>query len=426
MAVDTAGNILIADYGNHRIRKVDAATQYITTVAGNGTAGYSGDGDPATSASLHYPIGVAVDTAANIFIADQDNNRIRKVDAATEYIITMAGNGIAGYSGDGDPATSASLNHPKGVAVDTAGNIFIGDTGNHRIRRVGTTYFKTYQISGVVLYGDAPLPGVVMKGLPEDPTTSSNGYYIGRVPPGWSGTVTPTLAGYNFSPSSETYTSVTSNQATNYTAFPLLIFSTFDNDTVDLPPPTTGAPSHPTSIVQPVTGTINVKSASNGLTTQPVEINDGGNDDYYGSVDYTFSPLSTGILCVEATVSINKLLPTSEYGYFLQTSVGISTAVVTRLSMYPNGSIIAGGTQVGTYQANTPFRVRKLVDMDTETWSVVIDNEMNGFDDDDMFTGLLFSNDPIQNVGALGASLHSYNISGVTSIAYDDIFVGKI
>jgi len=286
--------------------------------------------------------------------------------------------------------------------------------------------FPTHVISGTITYNSSGVGGVLLDGLPGYPITNYGGYYEGLVLDGWSGTVTPTLAGYNFSPSSETYTSVTSNQVTNYTAFPLLIFSTFDNDTVDLPPPTTGAPSHPTSIVQPVTGTINVKSASNGLTTQPVEINDGGNNNYYGSVDYTFSPFSTGIWCVEATVSINKLLPMYEYGYFLQTYVGISRVVVTRLSMFSNGRIIAGGTQVGTYQANTPFRVRKLVDMDTKTWSVVIDNEMNGFDDDLMFTDLSFTNDPILNVGGLGANLHSYNISGVTSIAYDDIFVGKI
>ncbi len=136
VAVDTAGNIYIADWFNNRIRKVTASTGIITTIAGNGAAGYSGDGGQATSAQLYYPQGVAVDADGNVYIADMGNSRIRKIAASTGIITTIAGNGTAGYFGDGGSATSAALSGPTGVAVDATGNVYIADAGNNRIRKV--------------------------------------------------------------------------------------------------------------------------------------------------------------------------------------------------------------------------------------------------------------------------------------------------
>ena len=136
VAADAAGNLYIADLVNNRIRKVDAASQAITTIAGNGGSGFSGDNGPATQARLRSPSGVAVDAAGNIYIADTTNNRIRKVDAASQIITTVAGNGTAGFSGDNGPATQATLRNPNGVAVDGAGNLYIADFNNHRIRKV--------------------------------------------------------------------------------------------------------------------------------------------------------------------------------------------------------------------------------------------------------------------------------------------------
>jgi len=133
VAVDTAGNLYIADRGNSRVRKVTGGV--ISTVAGNGNFGFSGDGGPATSAQLNSPAGVAVDTAGNLFIADLFNNRIRKVTTGG-VISTMAGNGSFGFSGDGGSAISAQLSDPYGVGVDAAGNLFIADTNNNRIRKV--------------------------------------------------------------------------------------------------------------------------------------------------------------------------------------------------------------------------------------------------------------------------------------------------
>ncbi len=134
IALDKAGNLYIADTDNHRVRKV-SPPGVISTIAGNGTGGYSGDGGPATSAELSYPAGVAVDSAGNVYIADEDNNRIRRV-TQSGVIGTFAGNGTQGSSGDGGPGAGAELNEPFGVAVDSAGNLYIADTFNSRIRKV--------------------------------------------------------------------------------------------------------------------------------------------------------------------------------------------------------------------------------------------------------------------------------------------------
>jgi sugar lactone lactonase YvrE len=134
VAVDAKGNLFIADSWNNRIRKVDT-NGIITTAAGNGTAGYSGDGGVAANAELSYPQGLAVDVNGNLFLADADNNRIRKLDT-NGIITTVAGNGTWGYSGDGGPANHAELDSPADVAVDTTGNLFIADSGNNVIRKV--------------------------------------------------------------------------------------------------------------------------------------------------------------------------------------------------------------------------------------------------------------------------------------------------
>jgi len=134
VAVDNAGNLFIADSDNYRIRKVDPSG-IITTVAGNGTWGFSGDGGPATDAMISYAMDVAMDSTGNLFITDYNNNRIRKVDLSG-IITTVAGNGTRGFNGDGGPATDAMLRDPNTVALDSGGNLFIADYYNHRIRKV--------------------------------------------------------------------------------------------------------------------------------------------------------------------------------------------------------------------------------------------------------------------------------------------------
>jgi len=137
IAEDVSGNIYIGDNLNSRIRKINTSGT-ITTVGGNGTAGFSGDGGPATSAQFKNPNGVAVDLSGNLYFADYNNNRIRKI-STSGTITTVAGNGTPGFSGDGAAATLAQLNSPSGVAVDASGNIYIADQLNSRIRKVNTS-----------------------------------------------------------------------------------------------------------------------------------------------------------------------------------------------------------------------------------------------------------------------------------------------
>ena len=134
IAVDPAGNLYIADSFNNVIRKVDTAG-IITTYAGTGAAGYSGDHGPATSADLDYPWGVRLDRSGDLYVTDSLNNVVRMIDTAGT-ITTVAGTGVAGYSGDHGPATSAELDDPTGMWVDPSGNVLIADEANHVIREV--------------------------------------------------------------------------------------------------------------------------------------------------------------------------------------------------------------------------------------------------------------------------------------------------
>jgi hypothetical protein len=133
IAVDGSGNLIIADLDNYRVRRVDAAAQTITTIAGTGRIGSIGDGGPAKDAELIRPQGVALDSAGNIFIADY--RQIRRIAAVTTIISTVAGTGDDRYSGDGGPAKSASLDCVR-LTLDRSGNLYIADRINHRLRAV--------------------------------------------------------------------------------------------------------------------------------------------------------------------------------------------------------------------------------------------------------------------------------------------------
>jgi sugar lactone lactonase YvrE len=148
VAMDTTGNVYIADLSDYRVRMVAASTGIITTVAGNGSGGYSGDGGAATSAKLNAPDGVAVDSSGNIYIADVNNDVVREVLASTGVISTVAGNGVLGYSGDGGAATSAKLQYPVGLAVDSSGNIYIADSWNFSIREVSASTGDISTVAG--------------------------------------------------------------------------------------------------------------------------------------------------------------------------------------------------------------------------------------------------------------------------------------
>ena len=134
---DAHGNLYFSDTFNHRIRRVDARSGIITTCAGSGEAGYAGDGDLAIHARLNEPYGIAIDKAANVYIADRHNHCVRKVDSMSGVITTSTGNGAAGFGGDGGPASRAGMVEPNGLALDSAQRrLFIADVANHKVRVV--------------------------------------------------------------------------------------------------------------------------------------------------------------------------------------------------------------------------------------------------------------------------------------------------
>jgi uncharacterized repeat protein (TIGR01451 family) len=175
IAIDSLGNLYIADSGNHRILQM-APGGTVTTVAGNGYQGYSGDDGPATSAQLNFPGGIAVDAAGNLYLADTGNNSIRKVNSKG-VITTVAGSGIAGFAGDDGAATAARLNSPASVALDSAGNLYIADQLNNRIRAVAASgIITTVAGNGVSAYaGDGSLAVDASLSAPKGVTVGADG-----------------------------------------------------------------------------------------------------------------------------------------------------------------------------------------------------------------------------------------------------------
>ena len=206
VALDAAGDLFIADYGNNRVRAVDHATNIITTVAGNGNTGSTGDNGPATAASIYAPISLAVDTAGDVFIDQPNVNTIREVNATTHVITTVVGTGTVGFAGDNGPAAAAMLNFPNGVAVDTSSNLYIADYYNSRVREVfsgvaattiakaapsvlasdfGGTYTGSAFSAAAIVNGSSSLESV-------SPTVT---YYSGSSPTGTPLSGVPTNAG---------------------------------------------------------------------------------------------------------------------------------------------------------------------------------------------------------------------------------------
>ena len=186
LAVNAAGDFWYADPGNNRVRKVTASTKLVATVAGNGTRGYMGDGGLGTSAEVNQPTGAALDAAGNLFFSDSGNNVVREINAATGIITTIAGNGTAGFSGDGGSPTAAMLNNPKGLNFDSAtGNLYIVDSSNFRVRVVsglgGTPVINTFAGNGSpTTTGDGGSALAASIGVPRNVLISGDTVYLSQ------------------------------------------------------------------------------------------------------------------------------------------------------------------------------------------------------------------------------------------------------
>ena len=159
------GALYITEVQNHRVLRLDRKSGRVTTVAGSGRKGYSGDGGPATKAELNEPYEVRFDSAGNMFFVEMQNHLVRRVDAKTGVITTVAGTGVAGFGGDGGPATKAQFKQPHSIALDNRGGLYIADIGNHRIRRVDLMSGQIETIAGNE-QKRLPVGGQTVKGTP--------------------------------------------------------------------------------------------------------------------------------------------------------------------------------------------------------------------------------------------------------------------
>jgi len=178
MAMGPDGGLYFCDLDNQRIRRLDLKTKSLTTIAGNGKKGYTGDGGPATEASLNMPHEVRFDKNGDMYVAERDNHIIRKIDMKSHIIATVAGTGAAGFSGDGGPGPKAQLRQPHSIFFDRDGTLLICDIGNHRIRRlhIDTGVIETYAGTGetTATPEGAPVKGTPLKG-PRTLALASNG-----------------------------------------------------------------------------------------------------------------------------------------------------------------------------------------------------------------------------------------------------------
>ena len=162
------GALYFCDLDNQRVRRFDSKTRQVTTVAGNGEKGYTGDGGPALQASLNMPHEIQFDRAGNLYIAERDNHVVRKVDGKSKVISTVAGTGVAGFSGDGGPAVKAQLRQPHSIVFDRDGTLLICDIGNQRIRRLhlDTGVIETWAGTGQAAEtpDGAPVSGTSLRG----------------------------------------------------------------------------------------------------------------------------------------------------------------------------------------------------------------------------------------------------------------------
>jgi len=178
MAIGPDGGLYFCDLDNQRIRRLDLKTRRLTTIAGDGTRGYRGDGGPATDASLNMPHELVFDAAGNIYVAERDNHVIRKIDGRSGIISTVAGTGTPGFGGDGGPGAQSQLRQPHSVVMDRDSSLLICDIGNHRIRRLdlATGIISTYAGTGEArpTPDGAPVAGTPLNG-PRTLALASNG-----------------------------------------------------------------------------------------------------------------------------------------------------------------------------------------------------------------------------------------------------------
>jgi sugar lactone lactonase YvrE len=346
VTLDVAGNLYISDSGNARIRKVDASTGVITTIAGNGSWGDTGDGGPATAAQIYPGQGIAVDNAGNLYFSNWVDT-LRRVDAKTGIVTTVAGDGYFGYGGDGGAATIAELEGPQGLALDAAGNLYVADQGNYVVRKVtfpGPAAAPSFSLAAGAYTGpqtvtitDATQGAAIYYTIDgSTPTTGSN-LYDGPITVSTTETVAAIAVktGYTESPVTSAAYAINQSAPAITWATPAPIAYGTALSSAQLNATTTVAGSF---VYSPPAGTVlNVGQQTLKVTFTPTD-----------TTDYTTSTASV-------TLTVNLAMPTvSAVGSSLNPSM-VSNSVtlsagVTSAAGTPTGSItfFDGATQLGS------------------------------------------------------------------------------
>ena len=367
LAVDTAGNVYIAEYFGSRIRKVTPAG-IISTVAGTGNAGFSGDGGLATGAQLYYANGVAVDGKGNLYIGDGDN-RVRMVTASSGIITTVAGNGATTSSGDGGLATNAGLAGTEGIAVDASGNIFVASPAAVREFQVGGT-ITTVAGNGTQGYsGDGGPAKLAQIGDPCGLAVDGSGnLYLAdkenaRIREVLLGTTSPTLAAPTFSPAGGTYTA-SQTVTLNSTSTGATLYYTLDGST-----PTTASAVYTAPLVVSASETINAIAAASGYTNSAVA-SAAYTINTPAAATPTFSP-SAGTYTTAQTVTLSDITNGAAIYYTLDGSAPTpgsarytvpltvsSTATINAIAAAPGyntSSVSSAGYTINTATAAAPI-----------------------------------------------------------------------
>lgn len=396
LTFDAAGSLYVADTGNGRIRKVDPNTQIITTYAGGGSI--LGDGGAATSATLSSPIGLVADSAGNLYIADSGNNRIRKITASTGVITTVAGNGTAGYTGDGGPATAAELSGPQGVSLDAAGNLYITDSGNNVVRKVDSATSTIYtvagggtaaltttgQVQGAASIALAQPSGIVVDPLGSVLVTTATTTQIYKIAP-TSGTIVfpqQTLvnapdtvddpqAFYLSNDGTQLFSLSVPSSGTNPTlptgfsvdnasacqpllpgATPLMLAAgTTCIYGLDFTPPTTGA----------VTGTLTVTDTAPSAT-QTVSLSGMGGTAAATTISLAFSATPLAFSGYATYTSNDTLVATVNHA-----SVGATSPLIGTVTFYADGTALAGGSNIAVSNGTATFSFTQLLEPGAHT-----------------------------------------------------------
>jgi sugar lactone lactonase YvrE len=412
LALDAAGDLYIADTGNNAVRRIDATSGKISSVAGIGTAtaGYTGDGGLATAATLSSPGGIAVDALGDLFIADSGNNVIRRVDGVTGKISTIAGTGTAGFGGDGGPATQALLSGPASIAFDPAGNLYIADQNNLRLRKIEATTGKIFTVAG---NGSAPLPdantvGVsgtatsfpigLVSGVAIDPagdiyfatTDAYNNDILKISPPGNALLTYPTTTLVNTADTTDDPLSFTVSNVGNA---PLVLTSPSTGTNPTIPAgwlADTASPCQPVAASAPATTVASGASCIFALDFLPTATGTSQGtvtlSDNSLSVASTQTASLSGIAASASatTTSLSfSFIPNYPPGYFAVTpsvnydSIDTLTATVAfaaanvpgtingTVTFYANGNAITGGTNLPVTNGTASFTFNHLLDAGT-------------------------------------------------------------